>query len=207
MIEFGGVGGATPEAQFTYSCAETTCQFQNQATDDLGVVENQWAFGYGAGSSQASPSHTFPGPGTYQVQLSVRDNRQSWDSITKPVTVTEGRQALTSGTPFNDTAGVRDTFKRYSIKVPAGADELEVAVDGPPCQFLTGPRCEPNLDLYLRKGADPTRQEFDVRSRSATSSDETVTVDAPGKGNYRIGVENRFGNAGTQFEVTATVTP
>jgi PKD repeat protein len=207
FIQFGGVGGATPEAEFTQTCVETTCQFQNQSTDDAGVVESQWAFGYGAGSSQASPSHTFPGPGTYQVQLSARDALQSWDSITKPVTVTEGRQLLTSGTPFNDTAGMRDTFKRYTIKVPAGANELEVTLDGPMCQFLTGPKCEPNLDLYLRKGIDPTRQEFDVRSKSATSSDETVTIDNPRRGNYRIGVENRFGNAGTQFAITATVSP
>ncbi len=205
MIRFGGVGGATPEAEFTQSCVGTTCQFQNRSTDDLGIAETQWAFGYGAGSSQPNPSHTFPGPGTYQVMLSVRDAMQSWDDVTRPVTVTQARQLLASATPFNDTAGMRDTFKRYTIKVPAGADELEVTVDGPACQFLSGPRCEPNLDLYLRKGTDPTRTEFDVRSTSATSSDETVTVDAPRKGNYRIGVENRNGNAGTQFQVTATV--
>lgn len=206
MIRFGGVGNATPTADFTQSCVETTCQFQNTSTDDAGVAENQWAFGYGAGSSLANPNHTFPGPGTYQVTLNVRDALQSWDDVTKPVTVTEGRQLLTSATPFNDTAGMRDTFKRYTIKVPAGADELEVTIDGPTCHFLTGPKCEPNLDLYLKKGTDPTRQDFDVRSKSATSSDETVTVDAPTKGNYRIGVENRFGTAGAQFQITATVT-
>jgi PKD repeat protein len=206
MIRFGGVGNATPTADFTQSCVETTCQFQNTSTDDAGVAENQWAFGYGAGSSLANPNHTFPGPGTYQVTLNVRDALQSWDDVTKPVTVTEGRQLLTSATPFNDTAGMRDTFKRYTIKVPAGADELEVTIDGPTCHFLTGPKCEPNLDLYLKKGTDPTRQDFDVRSKSATSSDETVTVDAPTKGNYRIGAENRFGTAGAQFQITATVT-
>jgi hypothetical protein len=204
-IEFGGVGGATPEAGFTFNCVETTCQFQNTSTDDLGVVEHAWAFGDGSGSGQASPSYTFPGPGTYQVQLQVRDDRQSWDSITKPVTVTEGRQLLTSATPFNDSAGQRNTFKRYTIKVPAGADELEVTLDGPECRFLTGPKCQPNLDLYLRRGSDPTRQDFDVRSKSATSSDETVTVDAPRRGNWRIGVENRFGDPGPQFTITATV--
>ena len=207
MIRFGGNGNATPEADFTFSCTETACQFHNTSTDDAGIVETQWSFGYGTGSSQASPSHTFPGPGTYQVQLHVRDALNSWDTVEKPVTVTERRQPLTSATPFNDTAGTRDTFKRYTIKVPAGADELEVTVDGPACQFLTGPKCEPNLDLYLRKGADPTRQDFDVRSKNATSSDETVTVDDPSKGNYRIGVENRFGIAGAQFAITATVGP
>lgn len=206
MIRFGGVGGATPEANFNVSCVETTCQFQNTSSDDAGVVENAWSFGYGAGSGQASPSHTFPGPGTYQVQLQVRDDRHSWDSITRPVTVTEGRQLLTSATPFNDRAGMRNTFKRYTIEVPAGAEQLEVTLDGPECRFLTGSKCEPNLDLYVRKGQDPTRQEFAVRSRSATSSDETVTIAAPGRGNWRIGVENRYGTAGAQFSITATVT-
>jgi PKD repeat protein len=205
MIEFGGVGGATPEADFTFNCVETTCQFNNTSTDDLAVVENAWAFGDGNGSGQASPSYTFPGPGTYQVQLQVRDNRHSWDSVTKPVTVTEGRRLLTSGAPLNSTVGTRNTFKRYTIKVSAGAEELEVALDGPQCVFLSGPKCEPNLDLYLRKGDDPTRQEFDARSRSATSSDETVTIDAPSRGNWRIGVENRFGSPGRQFSITATV--
>ena len=126
MIRFGGNGNATPEADFNFSCAETTCQFQNTSRDDAGVVETQWSFGYGTGSSQSSPSHTFPGPGTYFVTLHVRDSLNSWDSIEKQVTVTEGRQLLTSATPFNDTAGMRDSFKRYTIKVPAGADELEV---------------------------------------------------------------------------------
>ena len=135
MIRFGGVGGATPTADFTHSCVETTCQFQNTSTDDLGIHETQWSFGYGTGSSQLNPNHTFPGPGTYQVTLNVRDGHQSWDDVTKPVTVTEGRQLLTSATPFSDTGGMRDTFKRYTIKVPAGADELEVEIDGPDCRF------------------------------------------------------------------------
>ena len=30
-------------------------------------------------------------------------------------------------------------------------------------------------------------------------------MDNPGRGNYRIGVENRYGNAGAQFSITATV--
>jgi hypothetical protein len=206
MIHFGGTGGATPEADFSFSCQETTCQFSNTSTDDAGVVETQWTFGTAEGSSQASPSYTFPGPGTYQVDLQVRDNRNQWDTASKPVTVTEGRELLTSGNAFNATVGQRNTFKRYTIKVPAGAEELEVTLDGPQCVFLSGPKCEPNMDLYLRKGQDPTRTEFDARSRNATSSDETVTIDAPSRGNWRIGVENRYGMAGKQFSITATVT-
>ncbi|MGI9021232.1 MAG: PKD domain-containing protein [Solirubrobacterales bacterium] len=207
MIRFGGTGGATPEADFNVSCVETACQFQNTSTDDAGVVESAWAFGYGAGSGQASPAHTFPGPGTYQVQLQVRDDRQSWDSITKPVTVTEGVQALTSGAAFSDTIGARGTLKRYLIRVPSGSSQLTVSLDGSDCRFLSGPQCEPNLDLYARRGADPTRTEFDCRKRSKTTSDEVCTINAPRRGKWLIGVDNAFATPGSQFAVTATVAP
>jgi hypothetical protein len=203
FIVFGIPGGATPTADFSYSCVQTTCQFTDQSSDDIGINERQWVMGETGNSQQSSFSWTFPGPGTYAVQLQVRDGRRQWASITKQVTVTQDPRALTNGTLFNDTIGARNAMSRYSIDVPANSRRLRVVLDGPTCRYLSGP-CEPNLDLYARRGTDPTRTLFDCSSKRV-GADEVCVVRRPTAGTYRIGVDNVYAQPGTNYAITATI--
>jgi PKD repeat protein len=88
---FGG-GSATdnapPNAAFTPTCAEGTCRFADGSVDNDGSVAAwQWDFGDGSSSTQRNPSHTFTTAGSYQVRLTVTDDRGGQGSTTKQVTV------------------------------------------------------------------------------------------------------------------------
>ncbi|MEM6766366.1 MAG: PKD domain-containing protein, partial [Bacteroidota bacterium] len=83
---------APPTAGFTPSspngCSPLTVNFANTSTGNSGiVVAYEWDFGDGTGSTLSNPSHLYPTPGTYSVQLIARDNNGCPDTITQDITV------------------------------------------------------------------------------------------------------------------------
>ncbi len=62
-----------PSINFDYSVNGTTVVFNNNTNNAL---SNEWAFndGSGATSTDLNPTHTFPGPGTYQVVLNATNS-------------------------------------------------------------------------------------------------------------------------------------
>ena len=65
-----------PVASFNFSCRGLRCIFDGSAsTDSDGTVTNYvWNFGDGATGSGAMVTHSYAGPGTYTVTLTVTDN-------------------------------------------------------------------------------------------------------------------------------------
>jgi PKD repeat protein len=65
-----------PAASFKFSCKGLRCSFDGSAsTDSDGTVTNYvWNFGDGATGSGALVTHSYAGPGTYTVTLTVTDN-------------------------------------------------------------------------------------------------------------------------------------
>ncbi len=61
-----------------------SCSFDSSGSSDPdGTIESYaWAFGDGATSTAASPTHVYAASGTYQVTLTVTDNAGSKDSAT-----------------------------------------------------------------------------------------------------------------------------
>jgi serine protease len=90
---FGGGSlpdNAPPNAAFTPTCDAGTCRFADGSTDPDGSVTGwQWSFGDGGSSTQRNPSHTFPAEGTYDVRLTVTDDRGAQGSATARVAVEE----------------------------------------------------------------------------------------------------------------------
>ena len=52
------------------------------------LTQWRWNFGDGTSSTEQSPSHTYPAPGTYSVNLRITDNRGTSRSVTRQLTVT-----------------------------------------------------------------------------------------------------------------------
>jgi len=78
-----------PTAEFTPSCINLDCQFTDQSTDPDGtIVSWSWEFGDGGSSTLQNPTHSFGGPGTYKVRLTVTDDRGESRSIDHDVQVT-----------------------------------------------------------------------------------------------------------------------
>jgi PKD repeat protein len=102
-----------PTANFSYSCTNLQCSFQDGSSDSDGiVVSRSWNFGDGSNSSATNPSHTFASAGTYNVTLTVVDDDGANDSLTRQVTVSTGGSNPVANFVFDCTGNVcsfRDT--------------------------------------------------------------------------------------------------
>ncbi len=79
-----------PRAQFTYTAADTAVTFTNTSMDaetTLPMLKSKWTFGDGTMSTEASPVHTYPGEGTYQVTLEVIDPGSGTSTTTQSLVV------------------------------------------------------------------------------------------------------------------------
>ncbi|HEX2295599.1 MAG TPA: S8 family serine peptidase [Actinomycetota bacterium] len=199
-------GNAAPAASFTHSCSGLTCTFTDTSTDSDGTIASRsWNFGDGGTSTATNPSHTFPAAGTYTVALTVTDNAGATGSTSKAVTVSSSdpdpsTPTLTNGTPLSDTNGAAGTWKYYKIQVPAGRSSLRVDMTGAACGLIS---CDPDLDLYVQRGAKPTEASYACRHYTGASTG-SCTVSNPAADWWYVGVHVYSGTQSKSYSVKAT---
>jgi PKD repeat protein len=81
-----------PEANFTYSPSnpekDEMIQFTDTSTDpDDSVVRWEWDFGDGTTSTLQNPTHSYPTNGTYTITLTVWDEHDADDTISKVIVI------------------------------------------------------------------------------------------------------------------------
>ena len=108
-----------PVASFTAGTTYRTVNFASTSTDEDGTIATHaWDFGDGTTGNGASVSHTYAGPGTYNVTLSVTDNRGGPATVTSGVTITDQYAADTfertvaNGLGTADNGGAVDALRR-----------------------------------------------------------------------------------------------
>lgn len=93
---FAYAGGSNPTAAFSWACEQMSCSFNGYASQPHGnrtIESYEWTF-----EDVDGPYHMSPNPagveaweyivdGTYEVSLTVTDNRGKTDSITKTIFV------------------------------------------------------------------------------------------------------------------------
>lgn len=197
---FGGVNEITKDVAVTDPNALPTATFTSVATDlsatfdasgsadpDGTINSYDWDFGDGEGGTGVAPSHEYAAAGSYDVKLTVTDNRGGTAEFTKSVVVTapnpalvidDFARALTSGWGASDKGG--------AWTVNGGASAFSVA-DG------TG---------RIAPGAGATRTAF-LNDISSTSTDTTVDVslDRPTGGSAFVSVLGRRVNANNDYRV------
>ncbi len=89
-----------PVADFTSNCVEWTCTFDSSSsTDSDGTIASYaWSFEGGGTSTAANPTHAFTANGSYDVTLTVTDNRGGTDAQTKEVAVHKNTPPVASFT-------------------------------------------------------------------------------------------------------------
>ena len=110
-----GEPNVVPVAAFDSEADDLDVTFDASGSSDPDGTIAAYAWNFDDGSptgSGSSPTHTFPAAGTYDVTLTVTDNRGATTSVTQPVTVVA---------PPNQPPTAAFTFT---------TDDLTVAVDG-----------------------------------------------------------------------------
>ena len=103
----GGGGNIAPVADFTSTAptSSLTVAFTDRSSDSDGsIASRSWDFGDGTTSTQASPTKTYAGSGSYAVKLTVTDNGGLTHAKTETIAVGTSippRDAYTNG---NDVA-------------------------------------------------------------------------------------------------------
>ncbi len=79
----------SPNADFTGQCTGLSCTFDGSTSSDPdgSILGYSWNFDDGGTATGAAPSHTFGADGTYQVTLTVTDDRGGTGTLTIPFTV------------------------------------------------------------------------------------------------------------------------
>jgi PKD repeat protein len=89
-----------PVAGFGWTCTGLVCRFSDASTDDEGDVTGwSWRFGDGATSTEREPTHSYAGPGSYTVTLTVTDAGGASDDASEQVTATATTPPPTSNAP------------------------------------------------------------------------------------------------------------
>lgn len=140
------VGEFKPDADFTYSVAANTANFNSSSS--VNVANYTWDFGDGGTSTVANPVHTYAAVGTYTVRL-IGDDCQLKDTTTQSVTITTtgGIQQLSAlnsikifPNPANTVLNFESAFAMNNIQISItnmlGATVINnVAFDNKPIQI------------------------------------------------------------------------
>ncbi len=81
---------ASPVASFTQTCTDGACTFDSTGSSDPdgSIATYAWDFGDGKASTDAKPAHSYSATGSYQVSLTVTDNKGATNTVTQTVAVT-----------------------------------------------------------------------------------------------------------------------
>lgn len=92
------LANVTPDAQFTVSCTQLSCSFDaSESSDSDGnIVAYQWLFGDANSGTGEIVDHTYAASGSYNVQLTVRDDANDETTATELVSVTISNISLTA---------------------------------------------------------------------------------------------------------------
>lgn len=85
---------------FSPEISAPTAVFDNLSTSAAGIDSVLWDFGDGTTSTELHPVHTFPGPGTYDVTLTVTSGAET-SVVSAPVVVFPGPATDLMLTPFD----------------------------------------------------------------------------------------------------------
>jgi len=174
----GDSGGNTaPVANFTFSCDQATCQFDGSDSYDPDGSINSYQWDFGDGSTQGGEvvSHSFSQSGSYNVRLTVTDNKNKTSSVVKVVSIdiVVGDIVLTNNVAVTGLSGNAGQEIFFKFSVPAGAKNLKFTTSGG----------SGDADLVVSFGSHPSKTTFDCKSEKSTNS-ELCQFATPQAGEY-----------------------
>ncbi len=153
--------------------------FTDSSTDSDGTIASRsWNFGDATTSTVTNPVKNYAAAGTYNVTLTVTDNKGAARSISKSVVVASGGTttvALTKGVAATGLSAAIGASLNFTLVVPAGATALSFVSSAG-----TG-----NADLHVKFGSVPTDTVYDCRPLLAGNA-ETCNFATTQAGTYYV---------------------
>ncbi len=112
------VTNAPPVAAGTVNCTGLSCTYDGTASSDPDgtITGHAWTFGDSVGWDGATASHTYAAPGTYQVKLTVTDNKGATGTFDTEVTVDHPQVPVS----FVGKTSVNANSASHQVALPAG---------------------------------------------------------------------------------------
>ncbi|MFN7182720.1 MAG: PilC/PilY family type IV pilus protein [Thermomonas haemolytica] len=109
--------------------------------------------------------------------------------------VLTGPQTL-PGYPVGSLSQSKGNWLYYTVTLPSNAASFTASTSGG----------SGDVDLYIRKGANPTTSTYSCKSASKNKNAESCTINAPGTSSYTIGLYAASAFSGVSLTVTYTTT-
>jgi len=210
------ISNIPPTAAFSYSPPNPTAnipiQFTDQSTDTDGTVTSwSWNFGDGGTSTLQNPTYEYSASGTYNVRLTVTDNKGATDYDEQSISITNSppTSAFTFSPP-NPATGVTVTFTDMSSDSDGSiaswswifGDKGISTVKNPTHQYLATGTYTVTLTVTDNRGGTGSSTHT-ITVTPGTTYVLTISVNPSGAGttNPSVGVYNYA--AGSQVTITA----
>ena len=163
------VPNSAPVAAFFTGGAGLTVNFDASASSDGDgqIVSYAWTFGGGRTGRGMRPVHTYAAPGTYNVTLTVTDNRGTPGTVTQPITVIAPPVVLASDAfarTVTDGWGTADVGGAWTVGIDAashysvtnGVGKLSIPGAGRTLRMNLAEVNSESTDFRFQVGADKT---------------------------------------------------
>jgi PKD repeat protein len=196
------VPNAAPTAAFTATPADLIVAVDGSGSTDTDgrVAAHAWEFGDGGTGTGATASHTYAAAGTYQVRLTVTDDKGATGTVTKALTVT------TPATPPAPAALAADAFERELTGELGTADAggtwtsyggaANLAVTGGAAALTSAPAASTGGELAI-SAQDLTVQADVVLDRAPTGGGSYLSLATRNVGGTRYKAQLWFASNGT----------
>ena len=129
----GSVGNSPPTADFEMTRDGLDATYTDTSIDlDGSIVSHLWDFGDGSPvSTDVNPLHSYAGPGSYTVSLSVTDDGSLTGSYNKIVRIAAPPIALVNGIALTNQQAAQGEQVYYTLEVPSNAVNLHFETSSP----------------------------------------------------------------------------
>ena len=219
-VTVAAAANVPPVANFTSVTNGLTANFTDTSTDNDGsIAARSWNFGDGSPLSNAiNPSRTYAAAGTYQVALTVTDNKGATHTTTKSVTVAAAANvppvasftSVTNGLTANFTDKSTDSDGNIASRSWNFGDgsPLSNAIN-PSRTYAAAGTYQVSLTVTDNKGATHTTTKSVTVVATQTYTNATVFAipdNAPGGITSTINVSGRNGNASSTTRISVKIT-